>query len=166
MCTAKYQKINSFKCLSSAKIPSIRLYLHLNHNPFPSSHLSSYNFASLFPSNPTHLLYPLKHSGFATVLLTLIFPPTNNLLHRRLNLLPVNRHRNLATSTVTLGTCLTLNPWLIAFRSLLTTSSVNACPAATRTNRKTLSSVSLGLRRPTHNLSAISALKAGPSTMA
>src|SRR3954451_5493963 len=56
--------------------------------------ISSYNFASLLPSNPTHILYPLKHSGFATVLLTPDFPSANNPLHRRLDLLPIKRQRN------------------------------------------------------------------------
>jgi hypothetical protein len=50
---------------------------NLNHNPFPfSSHLlPSYSFASFLALNPIHLLYPLKHSGFTTVLLTLISLP-------------------------------------------------------------------------------------------
>jgi len=111
----------------------------------PSPCISSHNFTSFLPQ-----------TTLISLLLIICFTAVSTFF-------PLIVTGTSSTSTITLGTCLGVNPWLIGLRSLLTTSSVNACLTAMRTNRKTLSSVSLGLRRPTYN---VSVLKAGPSAMA
>lgn len=116
-------------------------------------------------SRSLNLLKYSKASGFCTVALALTSFPLINCFTGVSTFFPLIVVGISGTSRMNFGTCLVLNPSLIAFFNRSRSSGVREYPWFIITNRNTCSSVSLARRRPTQRLLEISLLNGAASTI-